>query len=82
MGTVEIVWNDGTEWDTGYIDDVDGDGKITLYDFKNHGVTNLLPPVSGLSSFSMKVTFGDVSIDLNEYQGDRTQMVLVFALFQ
>ncbi|HEY91730.1 MAG TPA: hypothetical protein G4O07_07835 [Dehalococcoidia bacterium] len=81
-GTVDVVWNDGTQWDILYMDDVDGDGMITLFDFSNHAVTNLSPPVSGLSNFSMKVTFGDASWNLNEYQGDRTQMVLVFTIFQ
>lgn len=81
-GTVDIVWADGTEWDSNYMADVDGDGKITLYDFKKHDVTDLLPPVSGLSSFSMKVTFGEVAADINEYQGDQTQMTLIFNLLQ
>lgn len=81
-GAIDIVWAEGTAWDAMYMDDVDGDGKITLYDFKKHGVTNLPPPVTGLSSFSMKVTFGKSSVDLNEYQGDQTQMTVIFTLFQ
>ena len=76
----DIVWNDGTAWDTAYIDDVDLDGKITLFDFKKHPVLNLLPPVSGLANLSMKVTFGEASAGLDEYQGDQTQMTLTFNL--
>jgi len=80
--TYDIVWADGTAWDTDYIDDYDGDGIITLYDFKHYEIFNLAPPVSGLANFSMKVTFGDPADDLNEYQGDQTHMVLVFGLIQ
>lgn len=75
---IEIVSNNGTSWDPAYMADVDGDGKITLYDFKKHPVRNLPPPVSGLAHLSMKVTL-DINAG-NEYQGDQTQMTLIFNL--
>ena len=77
-GAIDIVWNDGTEWDPTYMADVDGDGKITLYDFKKHPVPNLPPPVGGFANLSMKVTF-DINAG-DEYQGDQTQMTLIFNL--
>ena len=79
--TIDIVWGDGKFWDPQYMADWDGDGTITLHDFEHHPVTNLPPPVSSLSNLSMKVTFGQANLNLNEYQGDRTNMTLVFALF-
>ena len=75
---IVIVWNDGTDWDPAYMADVDGDGKITLYDFDKHPVLNLPPPVGGLANLSMKVTF-DINAG-DEYQGDQTQMTLIFNL--
>jgi hypothetical protein len=79
--TIDIVWDDGHNWNSNYMEDMDGDGVITLDDFMKHSILGLPPPVSGLSNFSMKVTFGDETWDLNEYQGDRTQMTILFALF-
>lgn len=75
---IVIVSNNGTSWDPTYMADVDNDGKITLYDFKKHPVHNLPPPVTGLAHFEMKVTFAINAGD--EYQGDQTQMTLIFNL--
>jgi len=74
-----IVWDDGTDWDTNYIDDEDGDFVITLYDWENHEITNLTPPaVDSVATLYMMVTFAPP--DPNPYEGHETIMRLTLAL--
>jgi len=71
-------------------DDIDDDGRISLYEFQVKGLHDLTPvPDSGTITFSMDVKFaetmkrGDDWVPVgNEYQGDRTNMTLLFALMQ
>ena len=72
-------------------DDLDGDGRISLYEFQEKGLHGLTPVPNdeGDITFSMTVKFAEtmkrggawVSVG-NEYQGDATNMTLIFALMQ
>lgn len=78
--TVPIVWNNGASW-AGYIDDEDGDLRITLYDWEEHSICGLTPPaVNSEAELYMMVTF-DPPIS-NPYAGHETIMRLTFALMQ
>lgn len=87
---VDIVWTDATgqHWNPAYIDDVDGDGRITLHDWELHGVCNLdLPEFNG-ACLDMRVVFDPPTDPLHpyyrddKYSGYSTMMTLIFALLQ
>ena len=88
---IEIVKTDsGVQWwDTSYINDMDGDLRITLHDWELHGISGLSPPPLAGAALDMKVVFdpppyasGPTSIyylaDL--YSGFKTNMTLIFTL--
>jgi predicted ribosomally synthesized peptide with SipW-like signal peptide len=78
---VPIVWNDGMFWNTTYIDDMDGDLRITLHDWVSHDICGLTPPaVDSEATLYMVVTYAP--IDPDEYAGHETIMTLTFGLFQ
>jgi hypothetical protein len=86
---VKIVWTDGTgqHWNTTYIDDVDGDGRITLHDWELHGVSGLNPPPASGACLDMRVVFdppteGHPYYSADEYSGFSTMMTLFFGLMQ
>ena len=65
------------------VEDVDGDGKLSLYDLKygqgGNGVDNLLPP-DGVWHFEMKIKFDD---DVgNQFQGKTLDVTMMFTLNQ
>ncbi len=62
------------------INDVDGDGKITLYDLKNDPVTNLPPPDSDQYTLKMRVKFDENAG--NEFQGDVLTATFYFTIEQ
>ncbi len=63
------------------ISDVNGDGKISFYDLKNHKLDNL-PPVlnSPISHFEMSVKFAESAN--NDFQGDIFNLTMAFTLNQ
>ena len=62
------------------VQDMDGDGQITLHDWELDPVCGLTPPPLGTEAFvRMTVLFGPAG---NEYQGCQTMMTLNFALLQ
>ncbi|MBA7680684.1 hypothetical protein ES703_89005 [subsurface metagenome] len=72
-------------------DDIDGDGRISLYEFQVKGLHGLTPVPNdkGEITFFMTVEFaemmnrGDVWVPVgNEYQGDATNTTLIFTLMQ
>ena len=72
-------------------DDLDGDGRISLYEFQVKGLHGLTPVPNdeGEIIFFMTIEFaemmnrGGVLVRVgNEYQGDATNMTLIFALMQ
>ncbi|GAH43301.1 unnamed protein product, partial [marine sediment metagenome] len=72
-------------------DDLDGDGRISLYEFQVKGLHGLTPVPNdeGEITFSMTVEFalmmkrGDALVPVgNEYQGDATNTTLIFTLMQ
>jgi hypothetical protein len=72
-------------------DDIDGDGRISLYEFQEKGLHGLTPVPNdeGEITFFMTVEFaemmnrGDVWVPVgNEYQGDATNTTLIFTLTQ
>ncbi len=72
-------------------DDLDGDGRISLYEFQVKGIHGLTPVPNdeGEITFFMTVEFaemmkrGDVWVPVgNEYQGDATNTTLIFTLMQ
>jgi len=66
------------------IEDVDGDGKQTLYDLKygneGNGVDNLPPPDNLQYSFSMNIKFNETAG--NDFQGDTFNLTVIFTLNQ
>ena len=80
---IPIVWTigDSQHFDPTYIDDEDGDSRITLNDLELHGIPGLPVPDSTFTRLEMRVTF-DVApgVDPNQYQGDETRMTLIFNL--
>ena len=87
---VDIVWIDiggVQQWNTAYINDDDGDGRITLHDLELHGISGLLPPpLVGEACLDMKVVF-DPPTDsthpyyrADDYEGFKTVMTLIFTL--
>ena len=68
-------------FDSAFFTDTSGDGRISLDEFEAQGLQGLTPvPDSGTITFSMDVKFAEDAGD--EYQGDRTNMTLFFALMQ
>jgi len=61
--------------------DTSGDGRISLDEFEKQPLLGLTPvPTDGTITFTMDVKFAEGAGD--EYQGDRTNMTLFFALMQ
>lgn len=72
-------------------DDLDGDGRISLYEFQVKGLHGLTPVPNdeGEITFFMTIEFakmmkrGGIWVPVgNEYQGDATNMTLIFTLMQ
>jgi hypothetical protein len=77
---IPIIWGEYNSFNPAYIEDMTGDGRISLDELEAQGLHGL-PPVpddGGQMTFSMTVKFADGT--WNEYQGDETQMTLIFAL--
>ncbi|RLG29440.1 hypothetical protein DRN97_11865 [Methanosarcinales archaeon] len=74
----------GEQHDYWKIEDVDGDGKRTLYDLKygngGNGVDNLPPPDTFQYSFSMNIKFNETAG--NDFQGDTFNLTVIFTLNQ
>lgn len=90
---VDLLTDDG--YDRGYgvspgetgpkVQDIDGDGKITLYDLKysqsGNGVDNLLPPKRDeATQLEMKIRFDPDAG--NEFQGQTLNVTFIFTLNQ
>jgi len=81
--TLPLVWNSGEGYNWPYVSDYDNDGRITLHDLEMYGIRNLPVPDGAFTRLEMSVTFDVPSgVDPNQYQGDETQMSLMFALMQ
>ena len=77
--TMPIIWGEYNSYDTTVFTDTSGDGRISLDEFEAQGLHGLIPvPDSGVITFHMTVKFADGV--WNEYQGDRTNMTLIFTL--
>ena len=88
---VDLLTDDG--YDKGYdvspgetgpkVEDVDGDGKLSLYDLKysqsGNGVDDLLPPY-GVWHFEMKIKFDEDAG--NQFQGKTLDLTMMFTLNQ
>jgi len=87
---IYIVQNNGDTWDTGYIYDYDGDGKITLYDLSKEEITGLYPPEKngdpptqvGYTAFEMSFRIIDTGFPQNYWQGDYCIMTVHVKLEQ
>jgi len=66
-----------------YITDTSGDGRISLDELEAQGLHGLtpVPDTAGIVPFSMTIKFAD-DAPYNEYQGDATNMTLIFTLVQ
>jgi len=64
-----------------YMANMDTDPRITLNDLELHGIPGLPVPIGDFIKLEMSVTF-DPTSNPNQYQGDETQMTLMFALMQ
>jgi len=70
-----------SEYDFNYFTDTSGDLRISLDEFEKQPLLGLTPvPTDGTITFTMDVKFAEDAGD--EYQGDRTNMTLLFALMQ
>ena len=68
-------------FDPAFFNDTSGDGRISLDEFEKQPLLDLTPvPTDGTITFTMDVKFAEDAGD--EYQGDRTNMTLFFALMQ
>jgi len=77
--TIPIIWGEYDSFNTAFFTDTSGDGRISLDEFEAQGLQGLTPvPDSGVITFLMTVKFADGI--WNEYQGDRTNMTLIFTL--
>ncbi len=77
--TIPIIWGEYNSFNTAFFTDTSGDGRISLDEFEAQGLQGLTPvPNSGVITFLMTVKFADGI--WNEYQGDRTNMTLIFTL--
>ena len=87
---IEIVKTEaGIQYfDPAYINDYDGDGRITLRDWQLHGISNLDPPplASAGCALDMKVVFDPPAAPPHpyyrpgQYAGYKTNMTLIFTL--
>ena len=85
-----IVWNSGNDWDNTYIQDVDNDGNITLYDLSQQEITGLYPPqtegnpslISGYTAFELEFQIIDTGKPQNYWQGDYCIMTVHVKLEQ
>jgi predicted ribosomally synthesized peptide with SipW-like signal peptide len=62
------------------MNDVDGDGKITLYDLNNDPADNLPLPDGWTTTFDMILKFSEDAG--NEFQGDTLNVTMIFTLNQ
>jgi predicted ribosomally synthesized peptide with SipW-like signal peptide len=85
---LDIVWTDGSgqHWNSSYIDDEDGDSRITLRDWQLHSITGLDPPPPNGAALDMKVVFDPPTNTQHPYyradlySGYKTNMTLIFTL--
>lgn len=76
-----VIISSEYDFDSAFFEDMNDDGRISLDEFEAQGLQGLTPvPDSGTITFSMDVKFAEDAGD--EYQGDRTNMTLFFALMQ
>ena len=69
------------DFDPAFFTDTSGDDRISLDEFEKQPLLDLTPvPTDGTIMFTMDVKFAEDAGD--EYQGDRTNMTLMFALIQ
>lgn len=61
------------------INDYDGDGRITFYDFKNDPLDNL-PPISIMGGFQMSIKLDENAG--NDFQGDTFDLTMYFTANQ
>jgi hypothetical protein len=79
--TMPIIWGEYNSYNAAIFTDTSGDGRISLDEFEAQGLHDLTPvPDSGVITFMMTVKFADGI--WNEYQGDRTNMTLIFTLMK
>lgn len=81
--TTPIIWGEYSSYNPAYITDTSGDNRISLDELEAQGLHNLTPvPDSvGFVPFSMTIKFAN-DAPYNEYQGDATNMTLIFMLVQ
>ena len=63
-----------------HFDDADGDGRLTIHDLALYGISNLPVPNGDYTTLDMTVTFSPPPEIANDYQGDMTNMTLIFNL--
>lgn len=80
--TTPIIWGEYS-YNPAYITDTSGDSRISLDEFEAQGLHGLtpVPNAAGIVSFAMTIMFDDDD-PYNEYQGDATNMTLIFTLVQ
>jgi len=86
--TQPIIWGEYDSFDGAIFTDINGDHRISLDEFEDQGIKGLTPPPNlGNVTFSMTIKFATTmlrngeTVDVgNEYQGDQTEMTLIFTL--
>jgi predicted ribosomally synthesized peptide with SipW-like signal peptide len=79
-GGDSIIWGEVDSFDDNWIDDMDGDGQISLDELEAQGIEGLSPPAVAGTPFTMTIKFDDDAG--SEHVGDKTIMTLNFALLQ
>jgi len=72
-----IIWEEESSFDSGYVNDIDGDDQISLDDLE-HQTISLPPPNGGIWALTMTIEFDEDAG--NEYQDDEVKTTFIFVL--
>lgn len=87
---IDIVNDNGNQWDSNYVQDLNGNGYIDLHDLANQVITGLYPPetegnpstLEGYTAFELDFQIIDTGSPQNDWQGDYCIMTVHVTLEQ
>ena len=74
-----IIWGEKNDFDPAYVNDIDGDGQISLDDLE-HQIITLPPPNDGIWALTMTIKFDEDAG--NEYQSDEVKTTFIFTIIE
>ncbi|MCK4527876.1 hypothetical protein KAW18_10935 [candidate division WOR-3 bacterium] len=74
-----IIWGEKNDFDPAYVNDIDGDGQISLDDLE-HQIITLPPPNDGIWALTMTIKFDEDAG--NEYQSDEVKTTFIFVIIE